>query len=45
MSAAPAAITTAAQLAVIGTPRQDETWWAAEAARTGPIVGRGRRRA
>ena len=35
MSAAPAAVTTAAPLAVIGTPRQDETWWAAEAVRTG----------
>ena len=35
MSAAPAAVTTAAPFAVVGTPRQDETWWAAEAVRTG----------
>ena len=35
MSAAPTAITTAAPLAVVGTPTHDETWWAAEAVRTG----------
>ena len=35
MSAAPTAITTAAPLAVVGTPMHDETWWAAEAVRTG----------
>jgi len=35
MSAAPATVTTAAPLAVVGTPTQDETWWAAEAIRTG----------
>ena len=37
--AAPAAITTAASIAVVGTPTQDRAWWTEEAGRVGSDWG------